>query len=71
MELKKRLRPPRLATVSTSEAKAHAEDELSRVQDALAIAEEAMRRAEAALLEVERTSFLLEIGAAKDEVSSL
>ena len=46
---------------------------MARVQDALAVAEEAKRKAEAevARLEVEQTSLLLEIGAAKDEVSSL
>ena len=53
--------------------KALAEDKLARVQDALAVVEEARRKveADAALLEVERTSLLLEIGVAKDEVSSL
>ena len=55
------------------DAKAMAEDKLARVQDALAVAGEARRKAkdEDALLKVERTSLLLEIGAAKDEVSSL
>ena len=53
--------------------KARAEDNLARVQDALVVAEEARRKveAEAACIEVERTSLLLEIRAAKDEVSSL
>ena len=54
-------------------AKARAENELARVQDALTVAEEAKRKVEteAAHLEVEHTSFLLEIGVVKDEVSSL
>ena len=49
------------------------EDDLARVQDALVVAEEAKRKAEAeiACLEVDRTSHLLELGATKDEVSSL
>ena len=53
--------------------KARAKKELARVRDALAATEEASRKAEAkaARLEVERTSLLLDIGAAKDEVSSL
>ena len=50
-----------------------AENKLSRVLDALTVAKEARRKveAEAACLEVERTSLLLEIGTAKDKVSSL
>ena len=46
---------------------------MARVQDALAVAEEARRKAEAkaAHLEVEWASLLLDIGAAKDEVSFL
>ena len=53
--------------------KVQAEDELARVQGALAIAEEARRKVEAEVtcLEVEQTSLLLEVGATKDEVSSL
>ena len=49
------------------------EDDLARVQSALVIMEEVKCKveAEAARLEVERTSLLLEIGATKDEVSSL
>ena len=48
-----------------------AEDDLTRVQDALVIAEKGMHKAEAgvASLKVERTSLMLEV--AKDEVSSL
>ena len=46
---------------------------MARVRDALAVAEEAKRKAEAkiARLEVKRTSLLLELGVAKDEVFSL
>ena len=49
------------------------ESGLARVQDALAAVEEARRKAEAKTphLEIERTSLLLELGATKDEVSSL
>ena len=55
------------------DAKAWVEDELAKVQDALVVAEEARCKAEAkaAPLEVEQTSLLLEIRAAKDEVSFL
>ena len=55
------------------DAKAPAEDELARVQDALAIAEKASRKAEAEVtsIEVERTSLLLQVGATKEEVSFL
>ena len=47
--------------------------DLARVQDALAAVEEAKHKAksEASRLDVERTSLLLEIGVAKEEVSSL
>ena len=62
-----------LVAVFMGDAKALVEDKLARVQDALAIAEEARQKVddEVAHLEVERTSLLLEIGTAKDEVSSL
>ena len=66
----------RLVAIAAGDAKAWVE-ELARVQDTLAAVEEARRKAkaeaeaEAALLEVEQTSFLLDIKAAKDEVSSL
>ena len=51
---------------------ARLQDALVAIEEAMAVAEEARRKAEAkaAHLEVERMSFLLEIGAAKDEVSS-
>ena len=57
----------------TDDAKARGEDELARVQDALEVTEEARRKVEGEVscLEVERTSFMLEVGATKDEVSSL
>ena len=55
--------------------KAQAKEELARVQDALATAEETRCKVEAEVeavrLEVERTSFMLDIIATKDEVSSL
>ena len=46
---------------------------MAKVQDALAVGEEARRKAwaQAARLKVEQTSLLVEIEAAKDEVSSL
>ena len=49
------------------------ENDLARVQEALVIAKEARCKAkvEVASMEVEQTSFLLEVGATKDEVSSL
>ena len=55
------------------EAKARAKDDFARVQEALAVAKEARRKVEAdtSRLEVERTSLLLDLKAAKDEVSSL
>ena len=48
------------------------EDDLTRVQKALAVAKEAKRKVEAetSSLEVEKTSLLLELRVAKDEVSS-
>ena len=51
---------------------ARAEEDLVRVQEALAAAEEGRCKAEArtTCLEVEWTSLLLELRAAKDEVSS-
>ena len=62
-----------LVVVAKGDAKARVEDNLARVQDALVIAEDARHKAEAevAHLEVEWTSLMLEIGATKDEVSSL
>ena len=56
-----------------SEAKARVEGDLAKVQEALVVAKEARLRAEVktSSLKVERTSLLLELGAAKDEVSSL
>ena len=79
-EAKEKAQVAQLATVIEGDTKAKAEGDLTRVQDALAVAEEAKEvvkedkrktKAEAIHLEVERTSLLLEIGATKDEVSSL
>ena len=70
----------RLATVAAGNAKAKAEGDLARVKDVQAAAEEAKTvleearhkaDAEATCLEVDRTSLMLELGTAKDEVSSL
>ena len=49
------------------------EKDLVKIQVALVVAEEGRRKAEAgtARFEVEQTSLLLELGATKDEVSSL
>ena len=71
-EAKEEVQVARLAAIAAGDVKALAKDKLARVQDALTVAEEARRMAEAevARLEVERTSLLLEIRAAKDEVSS-
>ena len=72
-EAKKEAQVARLAAIAAGDAKARAEDDLARVQEALMVVEEARRKAEAetACLEVERTSLLLKLGVAKDEVSSL
>ena len=61
-----------MAIVATGDAKARVKDELARVQEALAVTEEARRKAEVetSCLEVKRASLLLELGVAKDEVSS-
>ena len=72
-EAKEEAQITRLATVATSDIRAWLEDDMARVRDALAVVKEAKRKAEAetACLVVERTSLLLELGVAKDEVSSL
>ena len=72
-EAKEEVQLARLAAIVAGDVKALAKDKLARVQDAMAVAKEArwMAEAEVARLEVERTSLMLEIGAAKDEVSSL
>ena len=79
-EAKKEAQVARLAAFVAGDAKAKPYGDLTRVQDALAateearvIVEEAKRKAKAkvARLEVMQTSLLLEIGTAKDEVSSL
>ena len=70
----------RLTTVAAGNAKAKVEGDLARVKDVQVVVEEAKTiveearhkaNAEAACLEVDRTSFMLELGTAKDEVSSL
>ena len=72
-EAKEEARVSRLAAVVAGNAKARVEGDLAKVQEALAVAEEARCKVEAetALLEVERTSHMLELGVTKDEVSSL
>ena len=62
-----------LGTIAASDSKASTEDYLTRAQGVLAATEEAKRKAntETTRLEVEWTSLLLEIKAAKDEVFSL
>ena len=54
-------------------AKVRAKDDLDRVQEALAVAEQARCKVEVeiARFEVKQMSLLLELGVAKDEVSSL
>ena len=71
-EAKQEAKVARLATEVAVEAKARAEDDLTRVRDALAVAEEdgSKLEAEVARLTVERTSLLLELKASKDEVSA-
>ena len=63
----------RLATSMAGNARARADEDLARVQKALAAVEEGRHKVEAvtACLEVEVTSLLLELEATKDEVSSL
>ena len=63
----------RLAASASGDAKARAEEDLARVQEALEVMEEGRHKAEAEIsrLEVELTSLLLELGVTKDEVSSL
>ena len=61
-----------MVVVAESDAKARAEEELARVRVAIEAVEEVRRmvEVEVARPEVERTSLMLDIGAAKDEVSS-
>ena len=72
-EAKEEAQVTRFTATATGDSKVKPEDDPARVQDALVVAEEARRKAETkdTRLEVERTSLLLEILAAKDEVSSL
>ena len=62
-----------MVSVAVGDAKARVEDDLARVQEALAIAEEARRKVEAETshLKIKRMSLLLELGVAKNEVSSI
>ena len=63
----------RLTAVTAGDAKARAENDLTRVLNVLAAAEEDRHRLEDEVtrLAVKRTSLLLELEASKDEVSSL
>ena len=72
-EAKHEAKVARLIAVAVGDAKARAEDDLTRAQDALAAEEEDERRleVEVARLAVERASLLLELEASKDELSSL
>ena len=62
-----------LAIVVAGDAKERVEDDLARVQEALAVAEESRCKvkAQTSCLEVEQTSDLLELGPAKDKVAFL
>ena len=79
-EAKEEAQVARLATVVAGDVRVKLEGDLARVKDAMAtleesrvVAEEARRKVEyeATRLEVDRTSLMLKLGAAKDEVSSL
>ena len=63
----------RVVAVTKGDAKVRVDEDLARTQDSHAAIEEAKRKAEAetARLKVDHTSLLLDIGAAKDEVSAL
>ena len=72
-EAKQEAKVARLAAIAAGKAKARAEDDLVRIQDALATAEEDGQGLEAkvARLTVKRTSLLLELETFRDEVSTL
>ena len=72
-EAKQKAKVARPTAVPTGDAKARAEDDLTRARDALAATEEDERKLEAEVtrLAVEQMSLLLELEASKDEVSSL
>ena len=72
-EAKEEAHVARLAVVVVGDAKVRAKDDLVRIQEALVVVEEARHKVEVktSRQEVERTSLLLELGAAKDKVSSL
>ena len=63
----------RFAASTIDDARVRTEEDLARVQEALSTSEEGRHKAEAETvgLEVKQTFFLLELGATKDEVSSL
>ena len=71
-EAKHEAKVARLTAITVGDAKARAEDDMTRARDALAVEEEDRCRLEAEVvyLAVERTSLLLELEASKDEVSS-
>ena len=71
-EAKQEAKVTRLTAVAAGDAKARAEDDLTRALNALEATEEDEHRLEAeiACLVVERTSLLLELEASKDEVPS-
>ena len=68
-EAKEEAKLARLVAVAAGDAKAQVEDNLDKVQGALEVRQKV--EVEVACLEVERTSLMLEIGATKNEVSSL
>ena len=70
-EAKQEAKVARLAASTVGDTRARAEKDLARVQEVLAAIEGHKVEAENARLEVERTSFLLELKETKDEVSSL
>ena len=72
-EAKHEAKVARLAPSVVGDARVRVEEDLARVQEALAAKKRGRHKvkAETTCLEVERTSHLLELGAIKDEVSSL
>ena len=72
-EAKQEAKVAHMTAIAVGDAKARAEDDMTRARDALEAVEEDECRLEAkvACLVVERTSLLLELEASKDEVSSL
>ena len=72
-EAKQEAKAAHLVAIEAGKAKARAEDDLARMQDALAVVEEDGQglKVEVAHLTVERTSLLLELEISRDEVSAL